>query len=62
LLPGDRALSFVETALFCTVTHFPFRQATGLAIDGYARLGAFCERFGQRDAAKQTEYRFDFGK
>ena len=25
-LPGARTLSFVEVALFCTVTHLPFRQ------------------------------------
>ncbi len=56
-LPADRALSFLETALFCVVTHLPFRQVMEVA--GYERLGAFCERFGERESARQTEYRFD---
>lgn len=56
-LPEDRALSFVETTLFCTVRHLPWRQVMDVA--GYTKLGAFCDRFGEREGARQTEYRFD---
>jgi glutathione S-transferase len=56
-LPADRALSFVETALFCTVKHLPWRQVMEVA--AYERLAAFCARFGEREGARQTEYRFD---
>jgi glutathione S-transferase len=56
-LPADRALSFVEAALFSMVTHLPFRQV--MDVTGYARLNAFCERFGEREGARRTEYRFD---
>lgn len=56
-LPADRALSFLEATLFCVVTHLPFRQVMDVA--GYERLKAFCERFGERESARQTEYRFD---
>jgi glutathione S-transferase len=56
-LPADRALSFLEAALFCLVTHLPFRQIAD--VSGHARLGAFCARFGERAGARQTGYRFD---
>jgi glutathione S-transferase len=56
-LPRERALSFVETALFCLVTHLPFRQL--LSVTPYAALTAFCERFGTRASATETTYRFD---
>jgi len=56
-LPGDRAFSFVEVALFCVVTHLPFRQIMDVA--SWARLGKFCTRFGERESARSTEYRFD---
>jgi len=56
-LPADRRLSFVETALFCTVTHLSFRQVADPT--GHSALQAFCARFAQREAARQTEYRFD---
>lgn len=56
-LPADRALSFVETALFCVVRHLPFRQV--LDVVRYERLGLFCQRFGEREGARRTEYRFD---
>lgn len=56
-LPPDRALSFFEVALFCTVTHLPFR---GLVPPGeWPRLRSFCERFGERESARSTEYKFD---
>jgi hypothetical protein len=56
-LPGERALSFVEAALFCVVTHLPFRQL--LDVSPYAELTGFCERFGTRTSASDTAYRFD---
>lgn len=56
-LPVARALSFVEVALFCVVTHLPFRQVTDVA--PWTRLGDFCARFGLRESAQATEYRFD---
>jgi glutathione S-transferase len=56
-LPADRALSFLEAALFSLVTHLPFRKIMDVA--GYERLTAFCDQFGERESAKQTEYRFD---
>jgi hypothetical protein len=56
-LPPDRTLSFVEVALFCLVTHLPWRQVMDVA--HHARLADFVRRFGERASAKQTEYRFD---
>jgi glutathione S-transferase len=56
-LPADRTLSFVEVALFSVVTHLPFREV--MDVSAYARLGAFCARFGERKSARQTVYRFD---
>lgn len=56
-LPPERATSFVEVALFCLVTHLPWRQV--LAVDRWERLGAFARAYGERASAKATEYRFD---
>jgi glutathione S-transferase len=56
-LPPERALSFCEASLYALVTHLPFRKIAD--VSGYARLGAFCEAFGQRAGARATEYRFD---
>ena len=56
-LPAGRALSFVEVTLFCVVTHLPFRQVMDVA--PWPRLGDFCRRFGERDSARATDYRFD---
>ncbi|HEU4412137.1 MAG TPA: glutathione S-transferase N-terminal domain-containing protein [Polyangiaceae bacterium] len=56
-LPEGRALSFVEVALYCLVTHLPFRHVLDVA--PWARLGAFCRRFGERESAAATDYRFD---
>ena len=56
-LPVERILSFCETSLFCLVTHLPFRKV--MEVDGYPRLQAFCQVFGERAAARATEYRFD---
>jgi glutathione S-transferase len=56
-LPPDRLLSFCETALFCMVTHLPFRKV--LDPSPYQRLQAFCRAFGERPGARATEYHFD---
>jgi len=56
-LPTDRALSFLEAALFCVVTHLPFRQV--MDVSGYERLTSFSDQFGKRESARRTEYRFD---
>jgi glutathione S-transferase len=56
-LPAERVLSFLEAALFCVVTHLPWRRV--MEVSGYGRLTAFCERFGERESARRTEYRFD---
>lgn len=56
-LPADRALSFLEVALFCVVTHLSFREV--MDVSGYGRLAAFAARFGERESARLTEYRFD---
>jgi glutathione S-transferase len=56
-LPPDRALSFVEVALFCVVTHLPFRQV--LDTSRWKQLTVFTQRFGERASARDTEYRFD---
>lgn len=56
-LPPERTLSFLEVALFCVVTHLPFREI--LDVSPYARLSAFCQHFGKREGALTTEYRFD---
>ena len=57
LLPSQRALSFLEVTLYCLVRHLPFREI--LDVDAHQRLAEFCMRFEQRDAARQTTYRFD---
>jgi hypothetical protein len=56
-LPPDRVLSFCETALFCVVTHLPFRKV--MDVGPYPRLLSFCDAFGERPGARATEYRFD---
>jgi glutathione S-transferase len=57
LLPQDRAVSFFEVTLFCLVTHLPFREV--MDVRRYERLAAYCERFADRDGARQTQYRYD---
>jgi len=56
-LPADRMLSFVETSLFCLITHLPFREVMDVA--PFARLEAFARTFGERPSARATEYRYD---
>jgi glutathione S-transferase len=56
-LPSERDLSYLEVALYCLVTHLEFRKI--LATADYPELLAFCERFNERESARQTAYRFD---
>jgi glutathione S-transferase len=56
-LPATRSISFVEVALFCVVSHLPFRQV--LDTSRWKRLTAFAQRFAERASAQATEYRFD---
>jgi glutathione S-transferase len=56
-LPTDRDLSYLEVSLFCLVTHLDFRNVVPVA--DYPELLAFCERFSERESARQTPYRFD---
>ena len=56
-LPAQRLLSFCEVALYCLVTHLPFRRV--MEVNAYSRLEAFCRSFGARTAAQATTYRFD---
>src|SRR6185503_6684780 len=56
-LPADRLTSFLEVALFCVVTHLPWREV--MDVSRWTSLGDFVRDFGQRDSARATEYRFD---
>ena len=56
-LPAARTLSFVEVSLYCLVTHLPWREV--LDVSPWTRLGAFAARFGERESARSTAYRFD---
>lgn len=56
-LPAERDLSYLETCLFCLVTHLDFREVLPTA--PYPTLVAFCERFGQRQSCAETGFRFD---
>jgi glutathione S-transferase len=56
-LPPERDLSYLETTLYCLGTHLPFRGV--LSTEPYPRLTAFCARFGERAAARATEFAFD---
>ena len=56
-LPQTRTLSFFEVALFCVVTHLPFRRI--MDVTPFKRLGKLCESFGERASAVATPYRFD---
>lgn len=56
-LPRDRALSFVEVALFSCFTHLTFRDVAD--VTPWKRLTAFSDRFGHRESARETTYRFD---
>ncbi|MFZ5894900.1 MAG: glutathione S-transferase N-terminal domain-containing protein [Myxococcota bacterium] len=52
-----RDLSYLEVTLYCLVTHLPFRQIHDVA--QYTNLVRFRERFGVRESAQQTSFRFD---
>jgi hypothetical protein len=56
-LPEGRAVSFVEVALFCLARHLPFRNV--LDVKPYTKLVAFADAYGQRESARETEYRVD---
>jgi len=56
-LPAHRALSFVETAIFCVLRHLPFREVMDVA--PWKRLNAFGERFAERESARATTFHFD---
>lgn len=56
-LPAKRDLSYLETSLFCFVTHLEFRDV--VPVTQYSKLENFCERFGARISAKETAFRFD---
>jgi glutathione S-transferase len=56
LLP-ERTLSSLEVTAFCLLTHLNFR---GLGtLDDTPKLRDFCDRFGARQSAQSTEYKFD---
>jgi len=52
-----RGLSVFEISLFCLVEHIAFRPTVPL--DSFPELTAFCSRFGERESARRTAYRFD---
>jgi glutathione S-transferase len=56
-LPPTRLISFVEVALYCVLTHLPFREV--MDVSAYQRLGQFCTGFAQRESARLTRYEFD---
>ena len=56
-LPRERTTSFVEIALFCAVTHLPWREV--LDVTPWTRLAELCARFGERASARATPYVFD---
>lgn len=56
-LPEERDLSYLETCLFCLVTHLDFRQVLPTA--PYAALVSFSRHFGTRPSCEETAFRFD---
>jgi glutathione S-transferase len=56
-LPAERQLSYLETCLFCLVTHLEFRNVLPTA--PYPTLVAFSQRFGGRASCTETAFRFD---
>ncbi len=55
--PPDRTLSLFEVALFCLIDHVETRGTVPLS--GVPRLVEFSGRFGERESARRTPYRFD---
>jgi glutathione S-transferase len=56
-LPTTRLTSFLEVSLFCLLTHLPFRKVVD--VTPWKRLSHFASEFGNRESARETEYRFD---
>ena len=56
-LPADRRLSFCETALYCLVTHLPFRKV--MDVSQHRALQTFRATFDDRPGARATPYFFD---
>lgn len=56
-LPTTRELSYLETSLYCLVTHLEFRDI--VPVSPYPKLRNFCAHFGERASVKQTTFRFD---
>jgi glutathione S-transferase len=56
-MPAGRDLSLFDTALFCLVEHLSFRNT--ISTEPYPKLKAYAGRFGERDLARRTTYRFD---
>lgn len=56
-LPADRAVAFVEVSLYCLLTHLPWREV--MDVSPWERLADFVQRFGERESARATAYRFD---
>lgn len=53
----DKDIRLFDIQLFCLLDHLPFRNPMDLS--GMPRLNAFQARFGERESAKATPYRFD---
>lgn len=56
-LPAERLTSFLEVSLFSLLTHLPFRKVVD--VTPWKRLSHFAREFGNRESARETEYRFD---
>lgn len=56
-LPPERDLSYLEISLYCLLTHLDFRQV--LAMSAYKKLTGFAARFGARQSALATPFRYD---
>lgn len=55
----DKDIRLFEVQLFCLLSHLPFRNPMDLS--GMPALTTFEARFGERESAKATPYRFDAG-
>lgn len=53
----ERDVRLIEVQLFCLLSHLPFRNPMDLS--GMPELTAFEARFGERESANLTPYRFD---
>lgn len=52
-----RDLSYLEVSAYCLLTHLEFRQIAD--VTPFSSLSAFGEKFGTRESARSTTYRFD---